>query len=45
MPDDLFVHLTKHTLFNTLFKNIDENLLNPCFNDVGFVLKEWCKES
>ena len=45
MPDDLFVHFTKDTLFNALFENIDENLLNPFFNDVGFVLQEWCKES
>jgi len=45
MPDDFFVHLTKDTLFNALFKNIDENLLNPCFNDAGFVLETGFKES
>jgi hypothetical protein len=45
MPDDFFVHLAKGTLVNTLFKNIDENFLDPCFNDVRFVPEKRFKES
>jgi hypothetical protein len=45
MPHDLLIHFTKNTLFNALFKNTDEDLLNPRFNDMWFVLQEWSKKS